>query len=270
MCSLGQPICSPNRSHLVRLAQGVLAILALALTPSLLAQSGPTMKGTVVTQDGQPVASVRILGSVWKDCCPQQREQVETDDKGGFVLEHPSAVLHFYKENFEPQTIVIPPGEKELRVTLAAATNDLALSPCGRAGGHQKGIGWRKNGIRFTVPKRDVIIEGGKWDVDYVRWAIKTETGKSYLELWFGPYAMSIEPGDDFFLNSSEYTQRDISGPSGPGGEDSRGHLKSGGSWRQTAVAGDGGAIYRDAQPDEAHLFDQIIDSICVDSASRP
>jgi hypothetical protein len=249
----------------------VLAFLALALAPSLLAQSGPVIKGTVVTQDAQPVASVKILGSVWKDCCPQQREIVETDDKGGFVLEHPSAVLHFFKENFEPQTIVVPLGMKELRVTLAAATNDLILSPCIRPGPHQKRIGWRQNGIRFTLPKRDVIIEGGKWDVDYVRWAIRTKTGKSYLEIWFGPYSLSPGPDDDVFLNSSEYTQRHISTSSlGSIGGDSRGHLKSGGFWRQTAAVGDGGAIYRDAQPDEALFFDRIIDSICIDSPSKP
>jgi len=247
------------------------AFLALALGPSILAQSGPAMKGTVGTQDGQPVASVKILGSVWKDCCPQQRELVETDDEGGFVLEHPSVVLHFFKENFEPQTIVVLPGTKELHVTLAAATKDLTPLPCARPGPHQKRIGWLKSGIRFTLPKRDVVIEGGKLDTDYVRWVIRAKTGKSYLEIWFGPYALSSEPDDDFFLNSSGYTQRTISASSQEaGGGDSRGHLKSGGFWRQTAVSGDGGAIYRDAQPDEAHLFDQIIDSICVGSASKP
>jgi hypothetical protein len=263
--------CYSNRSEHVRSGQGVLAILALALTPSLLAQSSPAIRGTVVTQDGEPVASVGIFGSVWKDCCPQQREHVKTDDKGGFVLEHPSAVLHFYKENFEPHTTVVPTGAKELRVTLAAVTKELTPLPCARPGSHQKRIGWLKNGISFTLPTRDVVIEGGKFDVDYVRWVIRTKTGKSYLEIRFGPYALSSEPDDDLFLNSSEYTQRDISTSyGGPGGGDSRGHLKSGGFWRQTAVSGDGGAIYRDAQPGEAHLFDQIIDSICVDSASKP
>ena len=98
-----------------------------------------------------------------------------------------------------------------------------------------------------------------------MRYAIRPEKGAlSRLELWFGPYAISPDPDDKEFLNSVDFTQRNVLTPdSRVEGLDSRGRSRTGRTWRQTAVQGTGGAIYMETPPEEARLYDQIIDSIC-------
>jgi hypothetical protein len=51
--------------------------------------------------------------------------------------------------------------------------------------------------VQFDVPEATSEVRGGKPDVDYVRHDIKRKGGKSqsFLELWFGTYAMNDEYG---------------------------------------------------------------------------
>ena len=108
-------------------------------------------------------------------------------------------------------------------------------------------------------------ILGGKTDVDYVRYLIKPKTGDAYLELWFGPYALSTEPPDEDFVSSIEFWQRRIVAPGvGVVGTDSWGRLRDQGRWRQTVIAGGGGSRYRATRPEDIVLFDRIVDSICL------
>jgi hypothetical protein len=237
-------------------------VVALLFAPVAGAQTDSPLDGTVTTKDGQPVAGASVLGSTPKTCCPSTPETTKTDEKGMFHLEHPGAVIHFFKEDFEPQTRVIQLGTSQIAVALLPSGNDLTAPPCRKHRPGTKRIGTR---VGFDVPRKNVQVLGGKTDVDYVRYVIKPKTGESYLELWFGPYALSMTPGDEDFLNSATYSERHIVAPSmGVVGTDTRGQLQNQEKWRQTAVVISGGARYRAKTPEDQLLFDRIVDSICV------
>lgn len=241
-----------------------LLAIGVAFQSPTLAQNPLPITGTVITEDGQPIAGVIVQGSLWKSCCPAQQDSATSDEKGEFRLEHGGLVIHFLKDNLQPETIVVKPGTSKIRVTMRASTNNLTVPICGRLGRGERQIGWGKYGPRFTVPVHIVTIKGGKPDTDYVRYVIMPKKGKSYLEFWFGPYALSSEPDDEQFVNSSDFAQRNLVIVSGGIGMDSSGHLRNGNSWRQTVVLGRGGAVYQQAPPDEASVFDRIINSICT------
>jgi hypothetical protein len=237
---------------------------------SVRAQTESAVKGIVVTADGKPLGGVMVYGGVWKRCCPYQQDKVVTNDKGEFRLEHPGSVIHLSKESLQPLAFVVSPKVSAVRIVMSPSNNDLVVPRCTSPPSGQKQIGWGKYGLHFAVPENGMEIRGGKPDVDYVRYAIKSTTGKSYLELWFGPMAISTEPDDKLFIESADFSQRNLTSIDGRViGKDSRGHLQNGASWRQTASSGSG-AVYGDASAEEVHLFDQIINSICTTpSANR-
>jgi hypothetical protein len=243
---------------------GVVLLVAPMLVYLVLGQSKPSMKGLVVTKDGQPIAGVLVYGSVWKRCCPYQQDRVTTDGKGEFRLEHPATVVHFTKANLQPLTFVVKPGTAQIRIVMTLAENVLTVPTCGQPESNQKQIGWGKYGLHFTVPKDGVKILGGEPDVDYVRYIIKPNKGESYLDLWFGPYSISTEPDDQQFVESVDFFQRNLTSVKGEViGMDSWGRPSSALSWRHTAAFGSG-AVYRNADKESAALFDQIINSICT------
>jgi len=237
--------------------------IGLAFASPTLAQNAFPITGTVVTDDGQPIVGVMVQGSVWKSCCPVQQDSATSDEKGEFRLQHGGLVIHFLKDNLQPETIVVKPGTSKVRVTMHRSTDSLSVPICGRPRRGEKQIG-QKYGPRFTVSVHSVTVKGGKPDTDYVKYVIRPKRGKSYLEFWFGPYAMPSEPDDEQFTNSSDFSQRNIVVTGGGIGMDSRGHLRGGDSWRQTVIVGHGGAVYVRAPAGEATVFDRIINSICT------
>lgn len=241
----------------------LLLAIGLAFQSPTLPQNALPITGTVVTDDGQPIAGVMVQGELWKTCCPAQQDSATSDEKGEFRLEHGGPVIHFLKDNLQPETIVAKPGISKVRVTMHHSTNSLSVPICGRPRRGEKQIG-RKYGPRFTVPVHIVMIKGGKPDTDYVKYVIRPKRGKSYLEFWFGLNTLPSEPDDEQFVNSSDFSQRNIVVADGGIGMDSWGHLRDGDSWRQTVILGGGGAVYVRAPAGEATVFDQIINSICT------
>src|SRR6266581_6154876 len=73
--------------------------MMLIFFPSLYSQTGSPIKGTVVTDDGQPIPGVSLNGKNWNIFYPVRQTDMITNEKGEFRLDHPSAVLHFWKEN---------------------------------------------------------------------------------------------------------------------------------------------------------------------------
>jgi hypothetical protein len=243
---------------------GVVLLVAPLLVYLVLGQSKQSMKGLVVTKDGQPIAGVLVYGSVWKRCCPYQQDKVTTDGKGEFLLEHPGAVVHFTKADLQPLAFVIKPGTSRVRIVMSLAENALAVPTCVKPESNQKLIGWGKYGLHFPVPKDGMEILGGEPDVDYVRYIVKPNKGESYLNLWFGPNSISTEPDDEQFVVSVDFSQRNLASVKGGViGMDSWGRLGSGLRWRHAAAFGSG-AVYRNADIESAALFDQIINSICT------
>lgn len=248
----------------------ILAIVCLfrlsAFTQVSNSASPSPPEGIVLDDKGSPVAQVVVYGSLGK-CCPVQREFVKTDSSGRFSLSKSTTIVGFVSERFEPKTILAPTNSNELTVRLDPIAQDLRGRTCSSVPG-MKQMGWMT--LRFMVPKRGVKITGGKWDADYVEYGVQPIHGTSWLELWFGPTSLSTDPDDEIFLKSDTWSQRNIVEPNGQNtGMDSRGKLKTGGLWRQTAVPGIGGARYGDASAEDAPVFDKIIDSICFLPLSR-
>lgn len=256
----------PSLSRLLALSapRVFLLLILLAVVSSALAQTELPIRGVVVSKDSQPLAGVTVAGSIWKQCCPYQRDIVSTNEKGEFLLPHSGAVIHFLKERMRPLTLVVQPGTTPLHIVLTPTENDLPVPPCSQPQPRHKLIGSGKYGLHFSVPKNEVKILDGKADTDYVRYVIKPKNGDSFLALWFGPYAIPSEPEDEQFINSSSFSQRNLVAVNGGGlGADTWGQSKNGLSWRHTGTMGSG-AVYQDATKEEAQLFDQIINSICT------
>jgi hypothetical protein len=246
-------------------ARWLLVAIALVLAPWSFGQTDESIRGTVTEKNGRPVVGVMVIGALGRTCCPFKREQTTTDQRGEFRLDQPGAVIHFYKDDFRPLALVLRPGTAEFRVTIETSEGGLIVPACSDSIRNQKLIGWGDYGVHFAVPEREVKMEGGKPDVDYVRYVIKPRAGESWLEFWFGPYAMSTEPDDEQFVNSVDFSQRNVEASKGKSfGIDSSGRFANGRRWRQTAILGQGGARYLDAAETDANLFDRIIDSICL------
>ena len=236
-------------------------LLTLLIPLSLSAQTDTPINGIVIDKNGEPVADVTVRSRT--TCCPQKFDEGKSDKDGRFHLEHPGKVLRFYKDGVLPKTVVVSASAPEVRVALELSTESMLMPDCGQAPRGFTRISSGKRGIHFDVPEQRVKISGGTPDVDYVKYVIKPRHSKGYLQLWFGPYAMNPEPDDDDFLSSSTFTERYVVNSNGePVGRDSRGQATAGGSWRRTAIFLEG-AVYRDASPRDAALFDQIIDSAC-------
>lgn len=236
-------------------------LLTLVIPPSLCAQRDTPIDGIVTNNNAEPVADVIVRSRT--TCCPQKFDEDKSGKDGRFHLEHPGKVLRFYKEGIQPKTLVVTAPPHEIRVAVEPQTDSMIVAKCGQVPRGHTRISWGKNGIHFDVPEQGVKILGGTPDVDYVKYVIKPRHSKGYLQLWFGPYAMNSEPDDDEFLSSSTFTERYVVNSNGEIiGQDSRGQATARGSWRRTAIVLEG-AVYRDASPRDAALFDQIIDSVC-------
>lgn len=183
----------------------------------------------------------------------------------------PGAVLHFVpNDGFQPQSLVVTTEMSTLKVTLDSESNRLSLGVCSEPELNFERIGWGKYDLQFDVPLHDVRLIRGKADVDYIVQIVKAIHGEDRVEFWFGPYAIDSTPDDEQYVESETFATRNVVIP--PGlvrgskggviGTDTWGRLPNGKMWRQIAVVGEG-ARYRDVSPEDAALFDQIINSAC-------
>jgi len=223
---------------------------------------GP-VAGTVTTKDGQPISGVTVTAG--RPYSPSH-QQTTTNQLGQFRLDHAGPVIYFSKDKLEPKAVVVRSKQGAIHIILEPPSDNLVVPVCRETDAGRQRIGWGKYGLQFNVIMHDVEILGGKPDVDYVRYVIKAKTGgKGYLELWFGPYAINALPEDDLLIQSDTFAQRYVVLSDGARvGMDSRGQKHDGRSWRQTAISGKGGSIYRDLSPEESSFFDPIVNSACL------
>jgi hypothetical protein len=201
---------------------------------SVAAGQNSGLAGNVTDANGKPVAAAHVSGSEG-ECCPSKRDAAETDLKGDFRLNSPGQVIYVWKEGFAPQTVILKQGVSEMHIVLQASKH-LNVPACGKSEHGYKEIGTQ---VSFYVPKHGVKVLGGKWDVDYVVYLIKPRRSASRMQLWFGPYAISMTPDDELFVSSSEFAQRDVDlAGFGLAGEDSSGYLTNGNRWRHLAFSG--------------------------------
>ena len=239
-----------------------LLAVALLCAPATLAQNDSAFDGVVTTESGQPIAEVSVTGSRSK-IFPFKSESTTTKEDGSFHLDHPGSVVHFFHGDYEPRSLLVGARETSVRIMLARPSDDLVMPDCAKPPPDQRRIGWGSSGLQFSVPRRGVKISGGKPDVDYNVYVVRLKDSGSHLELWFGPYAMNLDPDDAQLVNSSRFSQRRVvHADGGFEGVDSRGQLRDGQLWRQTSVVAEG-AKYQVARQQDAEVFDQIINSLC-------
>jgi hypothetical protein len=230
---------------------------------------GP-VSGMVTTKDGAPLAGVEVFGAIWA-WGPPRLDTMTTDKSGSFHIAHPGEVLNFLPGvRFQPQSIVVPPEESTLNVTLAPANNNLPIPRCGKPQRGFERIGGGRYGLQFDMPRQVARLIRGDVDVDYVVHIVKSKHGNDRVEFWFGPYAMKPTPDEEQFVESETFATRNVikRADSVDGGEDevigrdTWGRLPNDKRWRQMAV-GLEGAIYKDVDSENAAVFDRIINSAC-------
>lgn len=254
------------RRYIVASPEGVWtpALFLVAIVSIANAQTDTRIEGIVLSEGDKPILGVSVSGSKSTTCCPIERENTSTDQNGTFHLEHPGAVLHVFAQGYEPQSIVVQPGTRNLTIRLAPMANDMVAPDCSRTFRKRRRIGWGKYGLSFAVPRKGLNISGGKPDVDYVTYLIQPGNSQAKLELWFGAYAIGLEPSDEQFVNSASFSQRHILSSKGELlGVDSRGQLRDGQIWRHAVVVAQGGAEYQTSNQEDAAELDGIINAMC-------
>lgn len=246
----------------------LLALCALSATPALAQQTAP-VSGIVTTPAGRPLAGAIVFSGPGI-----QPEQTTTGAFGHFLLQNSTNVLHLSLDGYQPLTILVNPPAADLRIQLHAITlAPLAVlsasecAPLSPGDPDLRRLGQRGGGLQFDVPRHG-------WDIrdlgegNLQQYVLQPRHSDAQLILWFGADSILPNPEDHFFIQSASFAQRAIV-VSGQGaiGIDSYGTFPDGSRWRHTAASG-AGATYDRASPDDAALFDYIIDSLCVPPGS--
>lgn len=241
-------------------------VLATCVACALSAAPKPQqdgVHGAVVDENGAPIAEVMVWSN--RDSGPVGGKpwSTKTGADGGFRLDGAGAMIHFSKEKYEHLASVVK-NSASAEYVLKAAENDFVLRKCGPAPAGERAFG--QDNFRFTANPRPFKVLGGKPDVDYVEWVLQAKGTKVGVELWFGPYAISLLPYDEQLIGADTFSMRNIALENiGEIGIDTKG-TTGGKHWRHFAIVGSG-VRYQDADDEQAKLFDTVIESAC---GSRP
>lgn len=246
--------------------------LTLALAAPSFAQMPAPVSGLVTNAAGQPLDGATVFSGIGS---AQNATTTSTD--GRFHLADSTTVLHATLDGYQPLTLLITPPAADLRIQLQPISLSplrgaivvpvcSPLPPDDRDG---KRLGAGDLGLEFTVPRKG-------WDLrdlgqgDLHEYVLTPRHSHAQLTLWFGANAIQPMPTDRFFLESSSFAQSALvvagSSPADSPraiGMDSSGTFSDGGRWRHLATPGSG-ATYDHTTPEEAALFDAIIDSLCL------
>lgn len=255
----------PHPLHLF-LIPPLCALMALAAA----AQAPMPIAGILTTAGGKPIPGASVFTGTGVP-----PDGARTDSVGHFQLTSSSSVLHIQGDGFQPLTLILDPPATDLRVQL----HPIALSPLSgavliprctpirRKDRLVRRIGAPQSRLRFTVPRHGWRVSelGGVNLDDFI---VQRRHSRNQLNLWFGVDALRPLPEDRFFVQSASFAQRAILPAAGPAharslGIDSYGTFFDGTAWRQLAIRG-AGATYDRVSPQDARLFDSIIDSLCI------
>jgi len=239
-------------------------IIALLISPLLFAQDAKTLSGTVTTLDGKPIADVEVYSGPGRPCCG-----ATTNEKGEFHVVQDGDVLHFRKDLFEPQAIVIKAGVTEYHPTMAPAANDMTIPVCPKLRTGEVEVGSGFPGIRLILDQQSKVrteIQDEKEPLlGYESFTISLQDREASLHLFTGPNTFQQGQDDEAIAGSSDFAQRNILMPNRtPMGTEIRGHLASGHAWRLIGVYDLGMAVYYDQDEADAQFFDHILNSVCL------
>lgn len=213
------------------------------------------ISGTVVDEDGKPVAGVRL------DHLDDQRHEYRTDENGWFELDTRAPAFVLRQDGFRSQLLKTQ-STVESRVVLHQASGRSSFPPCsvtGRYVGHDVG------GSRFRfLEMRDV--KAGPWasDIDYVtrKYLARAKSKNRAIQHSSGPlWGLGLPSVLDIWRSNSiderafRFGRTLIT--------DSKGTLDNGNRWRSLGMFGES-ASYSDVTEATAQILDRFMDEACL------
>lgn len=206
--------------------------------------------GKVTSKDGTPIAGVTI--------CSQKSmyDAVYTSADGTFRIQALTDTLYFLKENFTPVVRVLQKDQTAYEVSLEEQSATLHKIPTCDS------LRRKFQFANLGFPNLPDIKITESSDIDYMFLSLSPrKAAKSRMEFWWGPNAIAPLPKPEWFLVSTEFSQRNWMGVQ-QSGIDFRGTTKDGRHWR-FVTTGWGAIFYESAPSDEAVIFDKILDERC-------
>lgn len=229
--------------------------------------------GVVANDEHSPLTGVPVYSS--PTCCPVSAAHALTDAAGRYTLEKPGSIVHVRHPGFQPVTKLS--SQPRLDFTLQPAENSLQLSVCAAPPSTSAFGGI----IRFTPPGSAQVPPNT--GTEFAAYSIPSEASSSYLRIWLGSRAGSMDAAESLYLKSVSFRERFVVDERGKViGMDTSGITPEGKRWRwvgfnpsldgawpnlqdtAVSVVALGMARYEDATEEDSRFFDGIIDSACL------
>jgi hypothetical protein len=217
------------------------------------------VSGSVNGPDGKPLFAVDVFSQT-VNCCQPWVDRARSDDDGFFTLKNAGQVLTFIKAGYGAKSVVVEKGDSALRVTLDSKPgDDWQIPPCEEAHpGHLfRGLPLSLSTLQglhservSSRPDPLFVIHGSRYQL--------IRLFKNNLNVPYGETAART-------FASEEFTQRNIVDASGKQlGIDSQGREQNQIFWRVLAMPGLETVEFRESSSKTADLFNEIIDSACL------
>lgn len=247
----------------------ILSLIAIAILS--LSADATELSGVVKSEDGKPLAGVKIttyapagpatiLGV--KTETSTKRHEVVTGADGTFKVPGHGELVYFHRADLRPLTkrlelsakhidVVMEPGERTVWKIPACSASDKA---------NRKGVGFLVTVPETVMVKKDEErFEHGGYFFGYQQ-GDKTEVLVNWWE------STSLEPQEEFLLKATEFSQR-MWTSGAKWGYEYRGTMPDGSVWRRVAIA-NGAITYQRNSKEAAKIFDAMIDGMCFDESA--
>ena len=228
--------------------------------------------GVVKSETGAPLAGVQILtyapyeGTISlgtaKLAASTKRYEVTTDTNGRFKIPSHGQLIFFSRTDLRPLTKIVDLSLTQLDVTMEDVAKSLwNVPPCSASDkANRVGIGFM-----VTVPKDVMVKKDNKnFDEGAYLFGFQTKDRVEILINWWDP--TSLEPSDEYLLDSKDFSQRKwTSGDKS--GHEFRGIRSDGRVWRRVSLK-NGVITYQGNSPEAAKVFDSMIDGMCFDASA--
>jgi hypothetical protein len=211
-----------------------------------------SFSGVVVDDQGRPIPEVRI--DPW-----YKLGEHRTDSEGRFRIEDRTPAVVFRKPGFEPVFARLK-NTSDVRITMKVATRTIATCSSSIA---------CALGMHFCYPNVANVETSREWsDVDYSAqsFIITTPRGKKRMDHGQGiAWDRGVPPASVW--DGAEFTETDYD-DHGRLVMDARGKTSDGKLWRWQGEFAESTQYYNLA-PEEAALFDKVLDGFCIRSAKQ-
>jgi hypothetical protein len=232
---------------------------------AMLLHTEVSVSGVVFDPAGNPISEANVDYSVTYDA-PQKiwsgtlwDRPFVTDSEGRFSLKTRAPALVIRKPGFRSARLLVQ-SKRSWRITLEPATRE--PPPCPSTSRCESVGRWRGT---FCLPRISEVKAGRlAYDVDYGQrnFIIETNAGPKWMRYGIGPMWSYGMPDTEKVWTSVQYKET-VYNCAGIVVVDARGIDNAGKLWRFFGTLGES-VDYQDLDATEAHLFDQLIDGVCI------